>query len=186
MNTKLIGTGIMLAVLLATVGIGIAGADSASVVATYTSTYAPATCALSVAAAGPTPIASIDLSAGGTLYVENSGSLSSTSEQSNMAVTLAFNDASAGAAADGGWYTGSTPTPTGTWVPDMSTTWSATGTGGANGPWDLQAQSLLSEGAAYGSLTQSNGYQPISFAVTAPTTLTAGTYVQQIVISGSC
>ena len=55
MNTKLIGTGIMLAVLLATVGIGIAGADSASVVATYTSTYAPATCALSVAGSRTNP-----------------------------------------------------------------------------------------------------------------------------------
>ena len=183
----------MLAVLLATIGIGIAGADSASVVASYTSTYASATCAMSLYQGQ----SSIDLSAaaGSILYVMNSGSPDSLGTPVYMPVTVAFNDASAGSAANGGWYTGYTPTPTGSWVPGMTTYWTASGTGGANGPFSLDSLTSMqasspAEGPAYSGLPSEgsggSAWYPISFSVTAPAALPAGTYIQQIVISGSC
>ena len=176
---------VLLTVLLGIGMLGIANAQT-DVTAYYTSTYAPATCALSVANTGVPGVqaSTLALSSGtpGQLWVENSGSPDSLGTPGTMAVNVAFNDAGAGAAALGGWYTGLTMAPSGSWVSGMSTTWSVDG---AN-YYALQPISTFNEGKAFSSLATGAGYSPIDFMVSAPTTLPAGQYNQQIVISEVC
>ena len=160
-----------------------ASAGQQSVTASYTSTYMPGTCMLSVANAGAPGVTAtaVDLSSGsGTLYVENSGTPDTAGNPTMMSVSVAYQDngaelASAGSTY-GGWYLGST------WTSGMSTTWSVDGTNF----YPLEALLTFNEGSAYGALSSSAGYMPIDFAVTAPATLPSGTYSQQIVVMATC
>jgi hypothetical protein len=163
MKAKTLGMGITLAVLLATIGMGIAGAQSAgsaTVTASWTSLYTPATCTLGVT--DGTGAATTTLTAPGTLYVENTGSPDTNGVPSTMAVTVAYNDnPSWGPAQHGGWYLSGATTD----VAGLYTVWTASGTKGVGGPYALDLYSSM---------------------VSAPTTMPAGTYYQQIVVSGSC
>jgi hypothetical protein len=163
------------------------------VTATYTSTYAPATCVLGVSDSGEPGLeaTAVDLSSGsGKLWVENAGNSDSNGVPSVMSVNLAFNDVGQGAAADGGWVDGTWAANSG-WVPGMSTMWTAptNAYGGVDGSYPLYGVTRNPEGPAYGSLTSGSGgsgYQEIDFSVTAPSSLPAGTYTQQIVLTSSC
>lgn len=165
------------AVFLGLVGVAV-GQLSQTVTASYTSDYAPATCVLSVASAGPTIPAVLDLSSGGgTLYVENSGLSDSAGNPSNMNVNVAFqDDGLTDGSAYGGWYQGST------WIPGMSTTWTSN-----IGPYTVEGVTGNAQGAAYSGLPSGSGatWEPIDFSVTAPATLPAGLYNQQVVFTGS-
>jgi len=172
-----------LAVMLALVmSAGLVGA--VDVTASFTSQYAPATCALSVVNGATESISAINLNSGtGTLYVKNSGTTGvlvggGVGPTTNMNVKVYFDDFGAGASAFGGWYLGST------WISDMSTKWASTEW---TVPNELQAYSLFTQSPAYRSLLSGDGsYHPIDFSVTTPSTLPAGTYSQNIVLMGSC
>jgi hypothetical protein len=202
MKAKKIGIGILCAMFIALLGTGIAGAQ-ASVLGQYTSAYVPATCVLGVYS-NPSTIDLTSATAGSpaTLYVQNAGtsgtSISGASTPSSMAINVSFNDNGAGTSAGGGWYTGATWTPSGSWVDSlgygspMLTYWSSAI---QTTQEQLYAESLLNPGTAvpyftaYSSLPSvgpGGAWNPINFYVTAPATLPAGTYNQQIVISGSC
>lgn len=182
-NGKIMGILGVLCVL-GVMGIGIVGADSQTVTASYTATYTPATCALSVANSGVPGVTAtaIDLSSGtGSLYVENTGVSDSLGNPSSMAVYVGFQDnGNAVTPVYGGWYFN------GVFVDGITTAWTASGIGGAAGPWALQGITGNSESAAYSALTNPEGYQPVAFSVAAVSTLPADTYSQQIVVTGSC
>jgi hypothetical protein len=171
---------VMLALVMSA---GLVGA--ADVTASYTSSYAPAGCSLSV-------YEGTAITLPGTLNVMNSGSPGVGGDgsvlQSTMSVNVAFNDGGDYSTALGGWYNGVGPDPSGGWVSGISTTWTATGTGGANGPWPLQGITATPvQSAAYtGLVSGGSSWSPITFGVNADKTLPAGTYHQTIVLTGSC
>ena len=69
------------------------------------------------------------------------------------------------------------------WIPGMSTTWTSN-----IGPYTIEGVTQGDpQGAAYSGLPSGSGatWGPIDFSVTAPATLPAGLYNQQVVFTGS-
>lgn len=180
--------------------IGLAGAQSVtSVLGSYTGSYTPATCTL-----GTNGQTSIALSSTPqSMLVGNTGTADSNGVPSAMTVTVSFNDNGAGLGAGGGWYTGYSSTPSGSWVDSleygssMVTYWTSDQSGYASTPtYPVLAESLLAgsgQGSVYSPLYSAggkpagSGWMPISLSVTAPSGIPSGTtYYQQIVLSGSC
>jgi hypothetical protein len=163
MKTKLIGTGIMLAVLLATMVVGIAAADSASVTASMAVPTGP-TCVMSA------DLASITLgSAPATVNVANIGvsgwAAGNPNAASYMNVYVSGTD----------WY-------------DWNNGW---GFGVGNTYWNSNQGAAYLDGSnteePYSALPSGSGWAPITFTATAPGTAIAGmTYHQVITITGSC
>lgn len=156
----------MLAVLLATMVVGIAGADSATVSATITTPSGPI-CALSVQQS------SIDLSSGSAIInVANTGSSGWSNGQNN--VPSAMSVAVSGTDWTDGFDNYAFSVGTTSW---SSWTW--------QGPYALSG----SPNVAYSGLPSGGSYSdaPITFTATAPGSAKAGTtYYQTITVSGSC